>query len=534
MSSRLIDISGKAIPWPSENEMQTDESKLSHLQKHFAEHPSSGLTPARLGSIMREAEQGNIIAQSDLGEDLEEKDGHIFSELQKRKLTLLTIRGSVEPCRNASESEKKDASMVQELLDEIPDFEDVITDMADGILKGFSNIELDWQRWGDDWLINRAHYRPQNWFQLNPNNRNEIRLRDNSPEGAPLQAFGWIKHIHRSKSGYPGRNGLTRVLAWPFLFKNYSVRDLAEFLEIYGLPLRLGKYPSGASDKEKSTLLQAVMSIGHNAGGIIPKGMEIEFQEAAKGASSPYEAMMSWCERTQSKAILGGTLTSQADGKSSTNALGNVHNEVRQELRDSDLRQIASTLTRDIVYPLWMLNGRAAGDPRRHPKFVFDVSEPEDIATYSERLPGLVSLGMRIPQAWAHEKLMIPQAEDGDPILALACAVPAPAPALESELEKEKDKKAANPKAKLAALKAQETTDVVEAYVSQLQGMANKASSEMIEQIKSLVDNARSLEEIRDGLLALDMPPDALADAMNQALSAASLAGRYELLQDAN
>jgi phage gp29-like protein len=239
--------------------------------------------------------------------------------------------------------------------------------------------------------------------------------------------------------------------------------------------------------------------------------------------------MMSWCERSQSKAILGGTLTSQADGKSSTNALGNVHNEVRQELRDSDLRQIASTITRDIIYPLWMLNGRAAGDPRRHPKYRFDTSEPEDIATYSERLPGLVSLGMRIPQAWAHEKLMIPQQEGDEPILGMPQQ---PTPEDDKKPAKAIDKKE-EPETKLAALKAQETADVVEAYVKQLQSTANKATSEMIDQIKTLVDNAASLEEIREGLLALDLPVDQLANAMSQALSAASLAGRYELLQDA-
>ncbi|HHQ4648671.1 MULTISPECIES: phage portal protein family protein [Aeromonas] len=44
-----------------------------------------------------------------------------------------------------------------------------------------------------------------------------------------------------------------------------------------------------------------------------------------------------------SKAILGVTLTSLADGKSSTNALGNVHNEVRQEVRDADLGQQAAS-----------------------------------------------------------------------------------------------------------------------------------------------------------------------------------------------
>jgi phage gp29-like protein len=36
-----------------------------------------------------------------------------------------------------------------------------------------------------------------------------------------------------------------------FLFKNYGIRDVMEFLETYGLPSKIGKYPSGATEKEK-------------------------------------------------------------------------------------------------------------------------------------------------------------------------------------------------------------------------------------------------------------------------------------------
>ena len=424
---KLVDHRGNPIPWPSEQELQSDESRLGYLKQHFAEHPSSGLTPSRLASILQDSERGYLVPQAELAEDIEEKDAHVYSELQKRKLALLNLSGRVLPPRNASEAEKRDAEQVQELLDELPDFDDLILDMADAILKSYSHIELEWQRLGNDWLVVQGHYRPQSWFQLNPENRTQLRLRDGSYAGAALQPFGWISHVHRARSGYPGRNGLARILAWPYLFKNYSVRDLAEFLEIYGLPLRLGKYPNGASDKEKSTLLSAVMSIGHNAGGIIPKGMEIDFMEAAKGGADPFEAMMAWCERSQSKAILGGTLTSQADGKTSTNALGNVHNEVRQELRDSDLRQIAGTLTRDLIFPLWMLNCKTAGDPRRAPRFQFDTAEPEDMAHYSQHLPNLVDLGMRVPVSWAHEKLQIPVPEADEPVLGRAQPAAEPA-----------------------------------------------------------------------------------------------------------
>ena len=183
----------------------------------------------------------------------------------------------------------------------------------------------------------------------------------NGQEPQDLWPLGWIVHRHQARSGFLARGGLMRSLAWPYLFKNYSVRDLAEFLEIYGLPVRLGKYPAGASDKEKTTLLNALVGIGHNAAGIIPETMMLELLDAASGSGDTFMNMVDWCERTQSKIILGGTLTTQADGKTSTNALGQIHNEVRHDLLVSDAKQLAATLTRQLIAPLLYLNTAQAG-----------------------------------------------------------------------------------------------------------------------------------------------------------------------------
>jgi phage gp29-like protein len=57
--------------------------------------------------------------------------------------------------------------------------------------------------------------------------------------------------------------------------------------------------------------------------------------------------MIDWCERTESKVILGATLTSQADGKTSTNALGNVHNDVRHDILVADARQLEGSSQHD-------------------------------------------------------------------------------------------------------------------------------------------------------------------------------------------
>ncbi|RMC99870.1 DUF935 domain-containing protein [Aquitalea palustris] len=412
--TRLLDQYGQPIQRKVLGEAQT--ARIGWVTRAFAEHPSRGLTPARLHRVLEEAEQGVLSAQADLFTDMEEKDGHIFAEMSKRKRVLLTLDWSVEAPPQASAAEKTLAGRLQEWLENMPELDDVLLDCLDGIGHGFAALEIQWQQLGREWLPERLSHRPQRWFQTLPTDGNALRLRDGTMEGAELWPFGWVLHQHRAKSGYLTRAGLHRILCWPYLFKNYAVRDLAEFLEIYGLPLRVGKYPSGATDAEKATLLQAVAGIGHNAAGIIPEGMLIEFQEAAKGSHDPFQAMMDWCERTQSKAILGGTLTSQADGKTSTNALGQIHNEVRHDLTVSDARQLEGTLTRDLLYPLAVLNAGQI-DPRRLPRLVFDTRAVEDMASYADSLPKLVGLGLKVPVSWVRDKLAIPAPAEDEEVL---------------------------------------------------------------------------------------------------------------------
>lgn len=45
----------------------------------------------------------------------------------------------------------------------------------------------------------------------------------------------------------------------------------------------------------------------------------------------------------------GGTLTSQADGKSSTNALGKVHDDTVSKSATKDAKQLASSISRDVI-----------------------------------------------------------------------------------------------------------------------------------------------------------------------------------------
>lgn len=485
---------------------------VSQVRNEFADHPSRGLTPPKIAHILDAAEQGDIIAQCDLYEDMEEKDGHIYSEMSKRKRALMGgVPWNIVAPPDATAREQAWADEVNEYLTDLPDMEDIIFDMADSIGKAFSCLELGWKRIGKKVLPLEIEFQKQRFFKLT---RNQMRLRDNSTDGQDLWPFGWIVHRHKARSGYPDRAALYRTLVWPYLFKNYSVRDLAEFLEIYGLPLRVGTYPRGATKDEKATLKRAVAMIGHDASGIVPEGMMIEFKEAAKGEKDPFEYMIDWCERTESKCIVGQTLTAQADGKSSTHALGNVHLEVMRDLTVSDARQIQGTISRDLILPICLFNIPGI-DPRRAPRFEYDLKECEDIKTFSEALDKLTNVGMDIPEQWAREKMGIPEAQKGDKLL------------------RRQQPSSVQLKHAHAASCKHDDIDVVDNYLDRLDSETLSVMDGLIGPVQRLVMSAKSLDEIRDGLIELypDNPTE-LGTILQQAFAAAELAGRFEVQED--
>lgn len=528
VTSTILGPDGEPIQLPDLAEPQTAE--MINLQKEWAGHPARGLTPSGLAGIFDAAEQGDIIAQCDLFEDMEEKDGHIACEMGKRRRAITKLDWNIVPPPNASAIEKKNAAQVEEWLRDLTCLDDALFDMTDAVGKAFSCIEIEWHRLGGTWLPKTLTHRPQRWFQPYRGYDEELRLRDNSADGAPLQTFGWITHIHKAKSGYLPRAALFRVLAWPYLFKNYSVGDLAEFLEIYGLPIRVGKYPAGSSEKQKMTLLRALVSLGHKAAGIIPQGMEIDFQDATTGDPDAFELMIGWCERTQSKAILGGTLTSQADGKTSTNALGKVHEDVADDILESDVKQANPTLRRDLVYAIAAVNGLAPDGPARAPRWQYVTRKNDDIGAFATALPPLLGIGLKIERSWAQEKLGIPEPDPGNEDLLR------PLPAQDAARLPAQD--SANPAAQAAAnaqLPATQPRDPPSRQADLLARTLGPATDAWIEQIRTLVNKAGSMAEIREGLAALtkDMGLEDYTGAMQQALAAAALAGRYEILREA-
>ena len=396
------------------------ESSISGIRSYFSFQTAIEFTPQKLAKYLKAAGNGDLFAQAALFENMEERDTHIFAELSKRKRTISSISYQILPfddSQKASEIAQFVSEMLNNLsydgfkIDQITGFDDVIFNIADAIGKALSINEIIYDVSEGQYVIKQIKHRPLDWFKFNPNNSTELRLLDNSYEGEELIPGKWIVHFHPAKSGSPYRAALFRVLAWLFLFRNFSVKSWWQFLEIFGIPLRLGKYPEGSSDEEKNTLLRAVTNIAQDAAAIIPEGMEVDFKDAVKGAGNPHQKMLEWTEKEISKAILGATLTSNNQQVGSY-ALGQVHNQVRMDILANDIKLITTTINNQLIKPVVQLN---YGTTAPVPYIQFDIPKPDERETFSNILKTLSDIGMTdIPVWWIRENLNIPAPEKGD------------------------------------------------------------------------------------------------------------------------
>lgn len=522
----ILDQHGNPITMADIAQPQT--ARVSALDHELIESQLDGLTPAKAARILREADQGDLQAQAQLFDDMLDRDPHLRCEWEKRIAAPLTLDWSISPPQDATTGEKKTAAWVEEVLrDVVDDFEDVLLAMMEAPGFGFAAIELEWQRRGAEWLP-KFHPRPQTWFRMDQSRR-ELRLRDASADGAPLIPMGWILHTARKvKTGYQGRAGLLRPAVWPFLYKAYSIGDFAEFLETYGLPIIVGKYMNGATSEEKSSLLRAVAALGHDARAIMPDGMSLEIQKVTGGGEGSHHLnMVDWADRAHSKLVLGQVLSAEAKATGMGSGVADLQGEVRRDILASDARQLASTLTRDLVYPLIALNRGGLDGLRRCPRFVFDLGEAEDLKAFADSLPALAANGARIPVSWVQEKLRIPQAADDEPVFGIAPANPAPA---------------APPAALRAALAALAAQVPAPAGRDGIDGLVDEALADwkpllkpMVDPLQAAMDESAAAGETAEQFLARlpalleKMDPAELAAALGKAAFAARAAARAGL-----
>jgi len=486
------------------------------LLDSWREYVTAGLTPQTLASVLKEADAGDVRRQAELFDQIEEKDAHVLGEKGKRQNVILDVKFNTIPATEDARDVKV-ADFVREYFDNMADYGDVLVSLQDAVGKGFSALEIEWDVSENQALPGKLEFIEQKRFLFTDSSgilrRYPLLISDEDMMGAEIPAWKMLFHRYGGKSGHPTRSGIYRVCAWMYLFKNYAIKDWVAFCEVYGMPLRLGKYANGASKGDKDALIAAIQSLGSDAAGIISKDTEIEFVESVKGKATGdlYQALADFANKENSKAILGQTLSAEVGDKGSY-AAAKTHEGVRIDLLKADSRSIAGTIRQQIIKPIVGFN---FGWDTLLPRYEADWKKPEDLKNLSDVYKNLVEMGQPVAAEHVSDRFGVPMPQKGETVLQ-----PQTVPAAAKDIA--------------VVAKAEPLTRDL-SPTDTLNSLGEKTLREfkpgaIMKPVEDLLGKVSSLKEFRDGLVGLanDMDESAMGEFFTRALVLAELSGRFD------
>lgn len=199
--------------------------------------------------------------------------------------------------------------------------------------------------------------------------------------------------------------GIILKIAPYVIYKRGGFGDWAQFVELFGMPIRIGKYNS-MDDTSRRLLIEAFETAGSAPYLVVPKESEIEttlMSGTTNGAL--YDDFRKACNEEILITILGQTMTTQSGASLSQSQ---VHLAVQEKKHRSDRRFVIRQLNKYFV-PL--LEKR--GYPVSGGQFTFVDKKDEISITDLKTLSGILP----IPRKWAYEKYGIPEPQNDEPIL---------------------------------------------------------------------------------------------------------------------
>ncbi len=246
-------------------------------------------------------------------------DGHLSSVIDKRKTAV--IKTPVVFTVDGKEDEEIN------LLVQAPWFNDMLTDLLDARFWGHTLLEFQFLPDGAITynLIPRKHVMPQKGIVIKS---------QSDSTGIFYRELPYLNFC--IEAGENDDLGLLMKAAQYVIYKRNCFGDYAQHAEMFGQPLRKGKY-NPYDENSRNLLRQSLEETGSSSYVIFPEGCDVEFVEAKSPAGSGelYSGLIEMGNNEISKLFLGQTLTTES-GSKGARSLGDVHMQVQQEIHYAD------------------------------------------------------------------------------------------------------------------------------------------------------------------------------------------------------
>lgn len=453
-------------------------------------------------------------------------DDHVTSVIQTRKVGTLQREIKWRPGAPKGQEPEQGAvalaeAFVQDMetIDNDLGLRNVISQVLDAPLYGFTPLELSWvPEHGRDRLV-RIEGKPHSWFKFSATNQPRY-LTQAAPEHGEEIPWGKIvfaRHFPTYKNPY-GLRLLSRCF-WPVTFKRGGLKFWVTFCEKYGIPFLLGRYPRGTAPPAQREMLDNLAAMVQDAVAVVPEGSTVELLGAggnSKGSSDLFDRLVSVMDKCISKVIVGQTLTSETSDTGGAYAQSKTHENVLDAYQGSDQALVKETFDR-IAAIYAAVNSHGVAPPQCG---WFEEDDPQQ--EFAERDKALTDTGVTFKKIYFVRRYGFAE----DEIEVDATSTPPP--------EGGAGRGGTASFAENGAVAITQGLD--ELLSAKLASQADPEIAAMVARIREQVMTGSSLLEIRDRLLTLDPPLDSskLAEAMGLAFAGAAVAGRLDVQNGAD
>lgn len=251
------------------------------------------------------------------------------------------------------------------------------------------------------------------WFFESRKGQLKFLAREGDYDGLPLERGRWLTAVGR---------GVMRQCSVAYAIKHFPLRDWLYFCSRFGIPGVQGLIDAPKGSTEWTDFEAALEAFANRWVTITSKssGAEIRLIEAAKTAASlPFKDLVERSDRLYARVFRGGDLSTQSrEGADVAGA--NPQTGETQLVLDDGAQWATDCLNARVDEPVIEYLFNTA------PKAWIVISPPKTTDTSREiaAMDFLAKNGGKVAIQTAHERLEIPQAEDGEDVL----SAPAPAP----------------------------------------------------------------------------------------------------------
>lgn len=300
--------------------------------------------------------------------DQMERDSMIQTALTLKKLGVLAAPYAIVPA-DASEQAKRNADFVSAQFEAMVGSPRTILFAAmDAFCKGWSLQEMLWEPRDGGLALSAVKPKDPSQFGLEVDafgniERLKLEIAGETSRELPTERFV----IFQNRAGYGSPKGRSDLDAahrhWDA--KSRLLDGWRQHLDRYAMPTVIGKFESGLSEDDVSSMLTSLEQLGTSTAMTYSDAWQVDTLGGGKEPSAGFMEAIEFHNREIARAILGQTLTTDEGRRVGSLALGKVHLQVLLLQLESLRRQLADTvMTEQVIRPMIELNFGASPVPR--------------------------------------------------------------------------------------------------------------------------------------------------------------------------